>query len=106
MARTPRERNRVAADNLTAKPATKDQQARIDAITKAAISFARVVIKNTDDTPESTLAQRDIERAKRQAVAAVFVSSSDAPAVPAKATRAVKTAAPVKKVGVKRRSAA
>ena len=72
MPRSTRERNATAVAQLTAVAPNKEQQARIDAITKAAISFARAVIKNTEDTPEATLAQRDIERAKRQAIAAVF----------------------------------
>jgi hypothetical protein len=94
MARTPRERNRIAAENIESKTPTQEQQGRVAAITKAALSFAKVVIKNTEDTPAATLAQRDIERAKRQAVAAVFAGTPASDGASAPTKRVAKKAAP------------
>lgn len=67
MALTVRERNRSAVEKLTYQPVTAAQQAKIDAMRKSAQQFAKVVIKNTEAGPESTLAQRHIEDALQRA---------------------------------------
>ena len=108
---TVRERNKRVIDSLTVRmDLTADAKARMAAIHKAAVVFAKVVNKNTESGPESTLAQRNIEDACMRGVRSVIFElpvADDGGAEPvvkvARKTVAKKTAAPAKKT-VKRKS--
>jgi hypothetical protein len=106
---TVRERNRLAVEKLTYQDVTAAQQIKIDAMRKAAQGFAKVVIKNTEPGPESTLAQRRIEDALNRAIRSVIFEwpppdDASSPTNGRAAKRAAKGGAPVKKAGaVKRR---
>lgn len=104
---TVRERNKAVVHSLTLQAPTASQGARLDAIRKSAQQFAKVVVKNTESGPESTLAQRHIEDATMRAVRSVLFEvagpdSSDTPAPVKTAARKVTVAA---KKTVKRKTA-
>lgn len=72
MPRTVRERTRAVTHSLTLQSPAPEEGDRLDAIREAAIKFAKVVVKNTEDGPEATLAQRNIEKAVFYAVRSVL----------------------------------
>lgn len=114
---TNRERNKSAVAHLAYQDVTNDQQTKIDAMRKAGQGFAKVVIRNTEPGPESTLAQRHIEDALYRAIRSVIFEFADVDpsggqmSAPAKRQRTsvvprkAAVAPPAKKV-VKRRNAA
>lgn len=107
---TVRERNKKVIVSLTLQDPTAEQRARLDAIRRAAQVFAKVIVKNTEEGHESSLAQDAIVEATQRAVRSVIF---EIPLVPdgeaepvvkaARKTVAKKAAAPVKKA-VKRKS--
>jgi len=56
----------------------------MDAIRRAAQSFAKVVVKNTEDGPEATLAQRHIEQSVFYGIRSILFNPAedDGPAKP------------------------
>lgn len=98
MATTVRERNKKVIRSLTLQGTTTEQGAHMDAIRKAAQSFAKVVVKHTESGPESTLAQRHIEQAVFYGIRSVLFDEAPADVPPVGAVHP----APVKKAAVKR----
>jgi hypothetical protein len=74
---TNRERNKSAIAHMTYQDVSPEQQTKIDAIRKAGQVFAKIVIKNTESGPESTLAQRHIEDALNRAIRSVIFEFAD-----------------------------
>jgi hypothetical protein len=103
---TVRERNKSVVTSLTLQAPTPAQGARLDAIRKAAQAFAKVVVKNTEDGHESSLAQDAIVEATQRAVRSVLFElpePDETTVAPVKKTVTKrKLVAPAKKTGVKR----